>query len=207
MATTLQPPPPTKFPSSGSRRRLKPREPGGPSTGIWVGLAAITMTFAAFTSAMVVRQGSANDWRHFAFPLILYVNTLVLVASSLTLQMARRRFAVLASGVEQNVQPAFRALYGTLFLGCLFVAGQSAAWLQLRSEGIYLASAPSSSFFYVFTVLHALHVVGGVFGLAYVISKLHRGALRLGTLSAASLYWHFMGLLWLYLLVVLRFRI
>ena len=165
------------------------------------------MTFAAFTSAMVVRQGSANDWRHFAFPLILYVNTLVLVASSLTLQMARRRFAVLASGVEQNVQPAFRALYGTLFLGCLFVAGQSAAWLQLRSEGIYLASAPSSSFFYVFTVLHALHVVGGVFGLAYVISKLHRGALRLGTLSAASLYWHFMGLLWLYLLVVLRLRV
>ena len=207
MATTLQPPPPTKVPASGNPRRLKPREPGVPSTGIWVGLAAITMTFAAFTSAMVVRQGSANDWRHFAFPPILYVNTLALVASSLTLQMARRRFAVLASGVEQNVQPAFRALYGTLFLGCLFVAGQSAAWLQLRSEGIYLASAPSSSFFYVFTVLHALHVVGGVFGLAYVISKLHRGALRLGTLSAASLYWHFMGLLWLYLLSVLRFRI
>jgi len=165
------------------------------------------MTFAAFTSAMVVRQGSANDWRHFAFPPILYVNTLALIASSLTLQMARRRFAVLASGVEQNAQPAFRALYGTLILGCLFVAGQSAAWLQLRSEGVYLASAPSSSFFYVFTVLHALHVIGGVFGLVYVISKLHRDALRLSTLSAASQYWHFMGLLWLYLLLVLRFRI
>src|SRR6266568_4357655 len=205
MATTLQPPPTVSTPRG--LHRVKPYDSSAPSTGIWIGLAAITMTFAAFTSAMVVRQGSANDWRHFSFPLILYVNTLVLVASSLTLQMARRRFAVLASGVEQNVQPAFRALYGTLFLGCLFVAGQSAAWLQLRSEGIYLASAPSSSFFYVFTVLHALHVVGGVFGLAYVISKLHRGALRLGTLSAASLYWHFMGLLWLYLLVVLRFRI
>jgi cytochrome c oxidase subunit III len=207
MATTLHSPPTIKFPASGSVRRLKQRDPGVPSTGIWVALAAITMTFAAFTSAMVVRQGSANDWRHFAFPIILYFNTASLIASSVTLQMARRRFAVLDSGVEQNARPAFRAFYGTLFLGCLFVAGQYAAWLQLRSEGVYLASAPSSSFFYVFTVLHALHVVGGLFGLAYVISKLHRGVLRMSTLSAASKYWHFMALLWLYLLLVLRFRI
>jgi len=170
-------------------------------------LAAITMMFAAFTSAMVVRQGSANDWRHFAFPTILYFNTLVLVASSITLHLARRRFAVLTTGVDQDAQPSFRALYGTLVLGCLFVAGQYAAWLQLRSEGLYLASAPSSSFFYLLTVLHALHVIGGVFGLAYVISKLHRGVLRMTTLSAASQYWHFMGLLWLYLLLVLRLRI
>src|SRR6266567_8253494 len=123
MATTLQPPPTVQFPASGSARRTKVFDPGTPSIGIWVALAAITMTFAAFTSAMVVRQGSGNDWRHFAFPPILYVNTLALVASSLTLQMARRRFAVLASGVEQNAQPTFRALYGTLFLGCLFVTG------------------------------------------------------------------------------------
>jgi len=92
MATTLHSPPPTKVPKSGNLRRLKQREPGVPSTGIWVLLAAITMMFAAFTSAMVVRQGSANDWRHFAFPTILYFNTLVLVASSITLHLARRRF-------------------------------------------------------------------------------------------------------------------
>jgi len=72
---------------------------------------------------------------------------------------------------------------------------------------LYLASSPSSSFFYVFTVLHALHVVGGLFGLFYVISKLHRGMLRGNTFSAASQYWHFMGLLWVYLLLLLRTRI
>jgi len=164
------------------------------------------MTFAAFTSAMVVRQGSANDWRHFSFPIILYFNTAALVASSVTLQIGRRRFAAVAERMG-NAASAIRALYGTLILGCTFVIGQYAAWQQLRSEGLYLASAPSSSFFYVFTVLHALHVVGGLFGLFYVISKLRHGVLRVNTLGAASQYWHFMGLLWLYLLFLLRMRI
>jgi cytochrome c oxidase subunit 3 len=164
------------------------------------------MTFAAFTSAMVVRQGSGNDWRHFSFPIILYFNTAALAASSVTLQTGRRRFAAVSQGVADAVS-AIRALYGTLVLGCVFVFGQYAAWEQLRSEGLYLASAPSSSFFYVFTVLHALHVVGGVFGLFYVISKLHRGVLRGNTLTAAAQYWHFMGLLWVYLLLLLRMRI
>src|SRR5438034_6596714 len=201
MATTLQPPP-TVTPPHGPRS-VAQYDSEVPSTGIWIALAAITMTFAAFTSAMVVRQGSGNDWRHFSFPIILYFDSASLIASSVTLQMGRKRFATLFSGVTQDVQPALRALYGTLVLGCLFVAGQYAAWLQLRSEGLYLASAPSSSFFYVFTVLHALHVVGGIFGLIYVISKLHRAVLRKGTLDAASQYWHFMSILWLYSLFLL----
>jgi cytochrome c oxidase subunit 3 len=164
------------------------------------------MTFAAFTSAMVVRQGSGNDWRHFSFPIILYFNTGALVASSVTLQIGRRRFAAVSQGVG-DAASAIRALYGTLVLGCVFVFGQYAAWLQLRSEGLYLASAPSSSFFYVFTVLHALHVIGGLAGLLYVTSKLHSGVLKMNTLSAASQYWHFMGLLWIYLLLLLVVRI
>jgi cytochrome c oxidase subunit 3 len=185
--------------------RVKSFDSEAPSTGIWVGLAAITMTFAAFTSAMVVRQGSANDWRHFAFPTILYFNTLALVASSFTLQIARRRFA--AMDRFGDAQPALRALYGTLVLGCAFVVGQYAAWQQLRSEGLYISSAPSSSFFYVFTVLHALHVIGGLCGLCYIISKLGRGVLRRSTFDAGSRYWHFMAVLWIYLLSLLLLRI
>src|SRR6266700_3108254 len=206
MATTLQPPPTAQFPAIGASRRTKEFDPGTPSIGVWVGLAAITMTFAAFTSAMVVRQGSANDWRHFSFPVILYFNTAALAASSVTLQIGRRRFAAVLKGIG-DAASAIRALYGTLVLGCVFVLGQYAAWLQLRSEGLYLASAPSSSFFYIFTVLHALHVIGGLAGLVYVTSKVHRGVLRVNTLSAASQYWHFMGLLWIYLLLLLRTKI
>jgi cytochrome c oxidase subunit 3 len=204
MATTLQAPP--MAPPSRGIRRVKPHDWEAPSTGIWVGLAAISMTFAAFTSAMVVRQGSANDWRHFAFPTILYFNTLALIASSFTLQIARRRFTQ-TSAAAGDATPALRALYGSLVLGCAFVIGQYAAWQQLRSEGLYISSAPSSSFFYVFTVLHALHVIGGLCGLAYVISKLHRSVLRRNTLDAASRYWHFMGILWVYLLLLLWMRI
>lgn len=204
MATTLQPPPIAKVPLGIRRTRQFDSE--APSTGVWVGLAAITMTFAAFTSAMVVRQGSASDWRHFPFPTILYFNTLALIASSVTLQIARQRFAHIDQTATRS-RSASSALYGTLVLGFAFVAGQYMAWHQLRSEGVYLSSAPSSSFFYVFTVLHALHVIGGLLGLLYVISKLHRGVLRHNTFDAASRYWHFMAVLWLYLLFLLWMRI
>ena len=206
MATTLQPPPTVAPPRELGRATIL-RDSEAPSTGVWIGIAAITMTFAAFTSAMLVRQGSANDWRHFAFPVILYFNTVVLAASSVTLQMAKRRFSRLDYEGHGEARSTSTALYGTLALGCTFVFGQCAAWQQLRSEQLYLSSAPSSSFFYVFTVLHALHVLGGLLGLAYVIGKLHRDALKANTLAAASQYWHFMGLLWLYLLILLRLKI
>jgi cytochrome c oxidase subunit 3 len=188
-------------------RRVQPYDPEAAKTGIWVALAAITMTFAAFTSAMVVREGSANDWRHFSFPPVLYFNTLALLASSFTLQIARRRFAALVSGAVADARPALRALYATFALGCIFVAGQYTAWLRLRSEGMYLATTPSSSFFYVFTVLHALHVIGGLGGLLLVITRLKRMALRRSTMKAASQYWHFMDVLWVYLLFLLWLRI
>ena len=78
---------------SGELRRVKHSSPPPASTGIWVILASITMTFAAFTSALIVRQGGATDWRHFTLPSVLYLNTLVIIASSLTLEIARRRIA------------------------------------------------------------------------------------------------------------------
>jgi cytochrome c oxidase subunit 3 len=174
---------------------------------MWVALAAITMTFAAFTSAMVVRQGSANDWRHFTFPPVLYFNTLVLLVSSFTLRISRRRFAAVATGASAGMKLALPTMYLTLALGCVFVAGQYIAWLQLRVQGVYLATAPSSSFFYVFTVLHALHVIGGLIGLLVVLVRLRRLTLRSSTLAATSQYWHFIGALWIYLLLLLRLKI
>ncbi len=206
MATTLQPPA-VKLPSGGSLRGVLQRGPEASRTGIWVALAAISMTFAAFTSAMLVRQGSSNDWRHFSFPSTLYFNTLALIVSSFTLELSRRRFAAVAAGFAQSTKPPLNALYGTLALGCVFVAGQYAAWLRLRSEGLYLATNPSSSFFYVFTAIHGLHVIGGLVGLVYVIRKLQRATLRPSTLDAASHYWHFMDLLWLYLLFLLWLKV
>jgi len=191
-------------------RRVKDYSPPPASTGIWVGLAAITMTFAAFTSALIVRQGGATDWRHFTLPPVLYLNTLVIIASTVTLELARRRIATFMGGPKNKdndqANPA-QWLYVTLFLGLLFVAGQTFAWMQLRSQGFGLASNVSYSFFYVLTVAHALHVFGGLGGLVRVIGKLHYSALRRSTLDATSRYWHFMGVLWLYLLLLLWMKL
>ena len=198
-------------PADGELRRVKGSSPPPASTGIWVALAGITMTFAAFTSALIVRQGGASDWRHISLPPVLYLNTLVIIASSVTLEISRRRVANFMGGLRdhdkhQTENPA-RWLYITLFLGLLFVAGQTFAWMQLRAQGLKLATNISYSFFYVLTVAHALHLVGGLGGLTRVIGKLNHSALRRSTLDATSRYWHFMGVLWLYLLFLLWMKL
>jgi cytochrome c oxidase subunit III len=222
MATTLQEPPkidPDRLPdhgNNGGSRNLIPADgprvaqeyaPPPASTGIWVVLFAITMMFAAFSSALIVRKGSSLDWQGFKLPSVLYFNTVLLFASSLTLEIARRRVAAFMGGVKSKDESPARWLYITLFLGLLFVAGQYVAWLQLRSEGLYLATNPSSSFFYLLTAAHAVHIFGGLAGLLYVIRKLSNSTLRRSSLVATARYWHFMGVLWLYLLLLLWMKL
>jgi cytochrome c oxidase subunit III len=180
--------------------------PAPASTGIWVALAAISMSFAALTSALVVRKGGASDWQHFQLPSILYLNTALLIASSTTLEIARRRIAAFMS-MKVTVQHPARWLYVTLSLGMLFVIGQYIAWQQLSAQGLYLASNPSSSFFYVLTAAHGLHVIGGLAGLVRVIRKLNGFVLRRSTLVATSRYWHFMDVLWIYLMLLLWMKL
>ncbi len=194
-------------PVGGDLRKVENYSPPPASTGIWVGLAAISMTFAAFTSALIVRQGSAQDWRHINLPPVLYLNSLVIVASSFALEIARRRVATFMGGVRDQAESPARWLYVTLFLGLLFVAGQTFAWVQLKAQGFGLATNVSYSFFYVLTVAHALHVFGGLGGLVRVIGKLNHSVLRRSTLDATSRYWHFMGALWLYLLLLLWMKL
>ncbi len=225
MATTLPEPPqidPHRLPEQGHSgnggwRDLVPpngdlrvalrHSPPPSSTGIYVVLFAITMMFAAFSSALIVRKGSSLDWQTFSLPSILYINTLILLASSATLEVARRRVATFMGGLKSQDESPTRWLYITLSLGLLFVAGQYFAWSQLRTEGLYLATNPSSSFFYVLTATHALHLLGGLVGLIYVIRKLRKSALRRSTLDATARYWHFMDLLWLYLLCLLWMKL
>jgi cytochrome c oxidase subunit 3 len=224
MATTVHEPPKTELdrltshgagnggwrnlvPAGGDLHKVKDYSPPPASTGIWVGLAGITMTFAAFTSALVVRQGSAPDWQHITLPPILYLNTLVIIASSVTLEIARRRIASFMGGAKDRSQNPALWLYITLFLGLLFVAGQTFAWMQLRAQGLFLATNISYSFFYVLTVAHALHLLGGLGGLVRAIGKLNHSVLKRSTLDATSRYWHFMGALWVYLLVLLWMKL
>ena len=218
MATTVHEPPKTEprrqresgnggwrnlVPADGDRRVVQDYSPPPASTGIWVLVYAITMTFAALTSALIVRKGSSLDWQSFTLPSILYLNTVLLLGSSVTLEIARRRVATFMGGIAIPGESPARWLYITLVFGLLFVTGQYVAWSRLRAEGLYLATNASSSFFYLLTAAHALHVVGGLAGLLYVIGKLRKSQLRRSTLDAASRYWHFVDLLWVYLLVLL----
>lgn len=193
-------------PAGGDLRRVKDSSPPPASTGIWVVLAAITMSFAAFTSALIVRQGTV-PLQHITLPPVLYLNTLVILASSVTLEIARRRIASFMGGVRDQAASPAGLLYVTLFLGLLFVAGQTFAWIQLKSQGFGLATNISYSFFYVLTVAHALHVFGGLGGLVRVIAKLNKSVLQRSTLDATARYWHFMGVLWLYLLLLLWMKL
>ncbi len=198
--------PPKSPPTAGQPPAQRPTATFGPApkpaeTGVWVAIATISMSFAALTSAMVVRASAATDWQHFRLPPILYLNTLVLLASSFTLASARRRITA-AQALD-----GLPRLYFTLGLGLLFVAGQVVAWRQLAAQGLFLATSPSSAFFYLFTALHGLHVLGGLGGLLYVLRRLRRvGPVPVTALGAAALYWHFMDVLWLYLLMILTIR-
>ena len=194
-------------PADGDRRAVQDYSPPPASTGIWVVVYAITMTFAALTSAMIVRKGSSLDWQSFTLPWILYLNTALILWSSVTLQIARRRVATFMGGIAIPGESPARWLYITLVFGLLFVAGQYVVWTRLRAEGLYLATNPSSSFFYLLTAAHVLHVLGGLVGLLYVIGKLGKSQLRRSTLDAAARYWHFMDLLWVYLLLLLWMKL
>jgi cytochrome c oxidase subunit 3 len=156
--------------------------------GMLFALAGIAMLFISLTSAYVVRQGLGTDWQRLRMPELLWVNTAVLLASSVTLEIARgnlsRRWLVL-----------------TLALGCVFLGGQLAAWRQLAAEGFFLGTNPHSSFFYTLTGLHGLHVAGGLVALGWAALRMRRR-----WVEVTALYWHFMDGLWLYLLVLLFWR-
>src|SRR6266478_2952063 len=191
-----QPPGQGGFGDDGSGRGASRR---ASLTGLMVLLAAVVMFFAALTSAFIVRRGLSDDWEHTRMPRVLFLSTAVLLASSAVLELARR---ALKAGRRESFNRLWTA--GSV-LGVLFLACQYAAWLQLRAQGIYLATNPSSSFFYVLTAAHAVHLIGGVLALLYVSVQAFR--LRLGpgkrtAIDVTAMYWHFLDGLWIYLLIL-----
>ncbi len=167
--------------------------------GMWFFLGTITMLFAAFTSAYMIRRAAA-DWVQISLPAVLWASTAVLMVSSLVLESAR-------SSLDGNrPTTASRWLGVTVLLGLLFVAGQFAAWRDLVQQGVFVPTSPHSSFFYILTGLHGLHLVGGLVFLSAVTAKVAGGGdtshlKRLVRLCAT--YWHFLLSLWIFVFLVL----
>src|SRR5947209_951721 len=198
--TGTVPPPP--FKPSGGRGDDGSPDSGSSSfpiskgqLGLWILLTAIIMLFAGLSSAYIVLRGLPT-WQNIALPSLLWPNTAVLVLSSLTIELSK-------GAVRKNqlqAMKAWLALSGVL--GLIFIAGQLAAWRQLVHAGVYLPSTLQSSFFYVLTGLHGLHLLGGIAGLSFVQFKALRNRLTVFNhepLKLCATYWHVMDALWVYL--------
>ncbi|HSU89610.1 MAG TPA: cytochrome c oxidase subunit 3 [Terriglobia bacterium] len=167
--------------------------------GIWILLTAIIMLFAGLSSAYIVLRG-VPAWQNIQLPSLLWTNTAVLLLSSLAIELSRR--AILRSDL-----PSMRRWLSVGgVLGLAFLAGQLAAWRQLVNAGVYLPSTLQSSFFYILTGLHGLHLMGGVVALSIVLVmafKNRLSALRYEPLKLCSTYWHVMDALWVWLFLLL----
>ena len=170
--------------------------------GVWIGMGGILMFFAALTSAMIVRQGLSGDWVPVAVPPVLYVSTLVLLVSSFTVERARRE-AVLRSSDGLRRWMNISAGLGLAFLAC-----QLLGWQDLAARGLYLASNPANSFYYLLTAGHGLHLLGGIAVMGYVWVRIRASRpwpTRLAVVEATALYWNFLDVLWIYILGLLVF--
>jgi cytochrome c oxidase subunit 3 len=166
--------------------------------GLLAFMGTVSMLFIGFTSAYIVRRASA-DWRPLRAPGLLWANTALLLASSATLETARRRLR------SSDLRGAQVFVAATGLLGLLFVAGQVGAWRILGSQGVFLASNPHSSFFYMLTGIHAIHLLGGLIWFTAVAVRMRQMAYAPGTdaLGLVALFWHFLSALWVYLLYLL----
>ena len=172
--------------------------------GMWVALASIAMMFTSLSSAYIVRSATANDWFPVAIPRVLFASTALILISSVTLEIARRK-------LKASLQQVYRRfLLVTALLGVGFLVSQVMAWRQLAAQGIYLASNPHSSFFYLLTGAHAVHLVGGLLALTFLWLRSSRQPVdprlvlkRQAAADAVSIYWHFMDALWIYLFLLL----
>ena len=182
----------------GKNRGDRPVSANRYYTAIAVAIVAILMFFMALASAFLIRKGSP-DWAPVHIPTLIWVNTIILLLSSGTLELAKKRLA----GADISGYRRYWLL--TTTLGLIFLIGQVAAWRILERQGVYLASNPASSFFYIFTGAHALHLLGGIVALIYVaLRNLDESRIsRVVAAEVTSYYWHFMDALWLFLLALM----
>jgi len=181
---------------SNKSRRIHPQV-----FALWVSFASITMMFAAFTSAFMVKRAAGN-WLEFAIPNAFYISTGIILLSSVILHLSYISFKQHKEGLYKSL------LILALLLGCLFIILQYRGWILLFESGIDLKGNVSGSFFYLISGVHAAHVLGGI--AAIIVAMIHAFTLpfkptekRRIRFSLVLQYWHFVDLLWIYLFMFL----
>ena len=173
----------------------------------WFLLLVVTMTFGGLIGAyVVVFTNNVAEWQPFQLPIQVWISTLIIVISSLTYHIAQR-------AVEANDHPKLRKyLIATTALGAAFISSQILAWMALVDRGLYMSGNPYAGFFYILTGIHAAHVLGGVIALGAIILRTATPTeygpeleYRRNLARSVGWYWHFMGLIWIVLFVLLGF--
>ena len=173
--------------------------PGAYRILIWTACGSISAFFAALVIAYIWRSGMMSYWQQFRLPPVLWLSTVLILSSSVTLEIARRVFR------KGEWRVADRLLLATATLGVAFMAAQLVAWRDLLSQGAYLMENPHGAFFYLFTGLHAVHLLGGFSALFYVdvqALRLSLGPAKRTAIDISAIFWHFLDGLWLYLMVL-----
>lgn len=176
------------------KKRMHPKK-----FAMWVGIVGMVMMFAALTSAYIVRR-AAGDWMNFKLPDEFFISTALIISSGVLLQLAHRAF----TKGRENLYKTFIVLSFALGIG--FLATQYAAWNVLNENGVYMQSNPSSSFLFLITGLHALHVLAGIGALTAALIGAFRFKFAVTPkrklhLELILIFWHFVDVLWIYLLV------
>tara|TARA_B100001758_G_scaffold105218_1_gene90098 strand:+ start:11633 stop:12184 length:552 start_codon:yes stop_codon:yes gene_type:complete len=169
---------------------------------LWIGIGSIIMFFAGLTSAYVVRKPQGN-WVEFLLPDWFLYSTIVIVISSIILVIAKIK-------INQK-KVSFNLVLGTFILGIVFSFFQFKGWQELINQGVFLTgkgSNVSGSFLYVITLAHLVHLIGGLIAILITAIKTSQGKYTdidcLG-FDLSAIYWHFVGLLWIYLFLFLKY--
>jgi cytochrome c oxidase subunit III len=166
---------------------------------LWLFIVSVVMIFASLTSAYIVRQAEGN-WLEFELPAIFWYSTGVIIISSLTLH-----YAYMAAK-KDNLSNVRLGMILTSILGFSFLILQWYSWVALVDREVFFVGNPAGSFLYVFTGLHALHLISGVIFLIIVLISSFRYEVHsknMNTMEMCVTYWHFLGGLWLYLFMFL----
>jgi cytochrome c oxidase subunit 3 len=169
---------------------------------LWLFIVTIIMLFAALTSAYVVRK-SAGNWVYFDLPTMFWITSAIIIASSLAVEWAYW------NAKKGNLPLVSMALFGALLLGFTFLVGQYMSWIQLVDHHVFFVGNPSGSFLYVLTGVHAFHLLTGIIFLIIVLISSLRKKIKphkLLSLQLFRIYWHFLGILWIYLFIFLLFN-
>lgn len=168
-------------------------------------MISMTMMFAGLTSAFVVSKSRVDWLKDFQLPIAFYFSTVVILGCSLTIHLAKK------AAKNNNHAATSKLLLSTLALGIIFVILQFMGFSQIVANGYYFTGTESSittTFLYIVTVVHLMHLFGGIIALLIIIYNQFKGKYNSGqilSIELGAMYWHFLDLLWVYLFLFLFF--